>query len=839
MSKFLKFLIVSSLLVVFTTAIHTTLQACWNGFEQDKYNYRFWLFQPDLISSKALQLLSYSDFESDFQTYDGYGSTMSGRRYADTSFYVQNAAEWQAALAADPSVKTAKNVSSQDILTVLYNLNPEDYFRKMEGDSLRNNTFIQAIAPSRSLANYLDFAKTCEQLMNFMDPWTNDSEGHDQKALRKYSAIGESVIQKKETPLFVRERTAFLMLKMAHYLDDSARVKSLYKRFFEKANSKSWVAGSASFYYAVAHSNDFERNYLLSQTFENSIDKREQSLRFFDPSDSILRGSLKLAKNVHEKARMMTLPILMNGGQQLKELKEVYGIEPQNGLLTVAIQREINKLETWIYTNKFTEYGSASTSSDYEAEEKQRESGISQKDIDAKNLKTDLAYLGEVTTFVNRVVADRKQPDMAYWSLAAGHLAFMKKDFATAKKYLAAAKTEKNTPTPVQTQIWLTELLCDLYAAEHIDKTAEAAILKFDEFLRKQKHDLRDYRSFRSQIMRFLSDRFLKDGKTAQGMLILSKSTLTFGSIHHHWEKNFYHKLLEIGTPQDFEKVIDIVDRKKRAELTPFELWLASEPKTYYSPHVDYERCQITPEWDVDKLKDYESIIYVNQDKLDSAYLVVKTVSDTFWRDWPYQEYMTGDPFIPNLDSRLHAGSNVSYNEGDWRHPIYPKAKYTKPAFLKRLIELKKQVANDPVKYEKNYFLIGTAYHNMTEAGQFWLMSQIYWGYRDFEKGKEFNDNFYGSQRASAWFAKGVKNCKDEKLAAMCCFMANQCQHFRDAYQYELDSEKAALNDNRPEFKAGETPLWADLRQRFKGAKQYENKEYWCQNLDNLMLKYK
>ena len=84
--------------------------------------------------------------------------------------------------------------------------------------------------------------------------------------------------------------------------------------------------------------------------------------------------------------------------------------------------------------------------------------------------------------------------------------------------------------------------------------------------------------------MRFISERFVTDGKMAKGALILSKSKLVFGTINDHWGKNFYHKLLYEGTPQDIEEVIDIVSRKERSSLTPFERWLASEPKSYDDP---------------------------------------------------------------------------------------------------------------------------------------------------------------------------------------------------------------------------------------------------------------
>jgi hypothetical protein len=342
-----------------------------------------------------------------------------------------------------------------------------------------------------------------------------------------------------------------------------------------------------------------------------------------------------------------------------------------------------------------------------------------------------------------------------------------------------------------------------------------------------------------SGFLFFLDKRFIADGKTAKGILLLSKSTLTFGAIHDSWEKNFYHKLLETGTPQDFEEVIDIVSRKSRGSLTPFERWLASKPKSYEAPHGlryyygDDEKKE-PQAWNVSKLKDYESMIYVNQDKLDSAYQVLQSVPDKFWRAYPFADYMTENPFTPALDYRAHSAANY---DGGWDHITYPTAKYTKPQFLKRLIELKKQLASDPVKYEKNYFLIGTAYFNMTNYGKFWLMSQIFWDGVEVEKRTDFNNNFYGCQRAEKWFADGVAHCQNEKLAAMCCFSANLCHKNKDLYEFELKYHNNY--DTRPDMKETETPLWSDLRMRFRGAKQYEDVDYWCTNLDRLVDTFK
>jgi hypothetical protein len=322
--------------------------------------------------------------------------------------------------------------------------------------------------------------------------------------------------------------------------------------------------------------------------------------------------------------------------------------------------------------------------------------------------------------------------------------------------------------------------------------------------------------------MRFLSERFVKDGQVAKGLLILSKSDLTYGSIMDIWEKNFYHSILQTNNPQVVAQVIDIVTRKERG--TDFERWLSAEPKPYESYRSQFEQTKQKPYWSISKLKDYQSMIYMKRDELDSAYAVLKTIPEKHWLEYPYSTYLIDNPF-----------QYVGHVPSRWPDDSLPKAQYSKTAFVKKLIELKQQLKSDPKKFEQNYFLIGTAYYNMTQHGNFWLMSEIAWdrGFYNVEKTPQ-NDIYYGCKRAADWFAKGIANCAKKENAAMCCFMANRCQYQQDMYNYEVKYAKTP-EDKRPDFKESKTPFWATFRTRFKDAGALEKKEYWCQHLDKMM----
>jgi hypothetical protein len=145
-----------------------------------------------------------------------------------------------------------------------------------------------------------------------------------------------------------------------------------------------------------------------------------------------------------------------------------------------------------------------------------------------------------------------------------------------------------------------------------------------------------------------------------------------------------------------------------------------------------------------------------------------------------------------------------------------------KTEFVKKLLDLKQQLAKEPIKYEQNYYFIGMAYYNMTHWGNFWLMSEICLdSYEPNFKQKDFKDIYFNCKRAEQWFTKGVKTCQNKDYAAMCCFMLHQIKQPRT---YKQSPSEPKMD------------IWKPFRQRFKNAVQYEENEYWCQHLDSLML---
>jgi hypothetical protein len=204
-----------------------------------------------------------------------------------------------------------------------------------------------------------------------------------------------------------------------------------------------------------------------------------------------------------------------------------------------------------------------------------------------KNLRNDFGYLKDLRRFVDKVVADGKQTDKAFLQLSLSHMSFLAQDFDAVDKYTKQAVAAKSSNPAISIQLKITEVLNQV--SKKLDANAEQAIVNLMAFLDKEQHQILDYKMLKSQLMRWFAERFFAKGEVAKGVLLTSKHhmTLGFGSNDGGYG-NFYHKLLELGAPKDYEAILALLDKK--TGLTPFETFLVSDPK----PYAEYYDCYMT-----------------------------------------------------------------------------------------------------------------------------------------------------------------------------------------------------------------------------------------------------
>ncbi len=815
-NAFIKYTI-SALLLIFPAL---DAQLCiWEGDSEDT---RFWLFQPNLLGASDLMPFNYSAFLLYSPSNDTENKRYESDLYQpqlDTTFYNTNVREWAAVAGA-----TAK---ADDIRQILYHT-PPDVFRKDLARLEAKNSFLQSLknlGDNSEAYNYLKFSKRCESELSTQTDWSYQAEPDSNKNTRQRVIVEGEKLLSTAKKSFVRLRAAYQVMKLYHYQQDTQKVIQLYENNIQRFTYKSWIRGSADFYYAVAMPSSEWRNYWLMQAFGKSEDKRGRSIQFFErDNEDIYKKSLSLAKNPHEKALMLTMTSLKTPGRELRRMKEIYGLNATLPELAMLMQREINKVEDWLYSVEVMKNYAPSLRKGDEAEEAENPNEsyeARQKRINERNLKSDYLYLQEIELFTKQVLADAKQTNRAFWTVAAAHLALLQKKFGEAKNLASQVKTMQNVPLNISVQARLTALLADFMAQPTEGGAWETQVIDFYNFLEKEKNNLTDVPSFRVRVANFIAAKLEGVGQRLRAHLLFEKFSMSYGN----YTSSFYTKLFNQTTPAEYDALIYLLQNPK----TPFERFLVEkglpsqsvyEPVTMPNGEVEYKNK--TPRvWDINKLRDYKATYYIRQDKLDSALAVFRTIPNEYWKKEPYSSMLNCNPFFV-----------------DWRDTHTPNradsVRFTKKTFVERLIQLKQELEKDPIKYEKNYYLIGNAYYNMTKNGNYWLMWEIAWSNYDnpFKRQPEY-DIYFGCTLARKYYELGARKMKDEKLRSLCYFMTEKC-HVN--WQEYLNDTNRDGQGNRPTTQA--TTFATEYLRLFPNHKKYTDMKYWCQEYENIAYSF-
>ena len=789
--------------------------------------FRVWLFQPNLVNNEALLPFTYTSTLF-FQA----GKTDDGDAYIalDSTYLKTNVTEWQAEC---PSAKTV------DIHALLYETDPNTYFEKIKSNGLNQNTFVQALKNKPELLAYFNFAKQCEYAFNGGSRPNPDWFEADTIATQTLVPKAEALLKSAKQP-FVRLRTAYQLIKAYEYLDNTEGVKKIFDAHIKSSKSTSWIVGSALFYYAKAQPEGVARNLWATNCYEKTQDKKFQSLKLINRE----KRTETVAEACDDKQRALaaTLMTLQYPGRSLDEIQAVYTANPTQSELPMLIEREINKLEDWLYTYELTSArtnlhesvhrlanGTSFEALDYSSKDYAQKEAAQQ----AANWQSDRIYLNNVAGFVDKLISENKVKDREFMLLSGAHLAFLTQNFEKTRTYLATLKTLPNVPANVRVQADLTRVLCDLYAAPTISAEVEASIAQFETTLQKEKKVITDFETFRQQVYLFIGKKFIAQGKVGRGCLLTMMSERFTKYVSAFAHENGYHRLFGLAKPADFDDVLQIINTPK----TAFERFLAAEKRPYLTEEGHYDEktdewvvIKSPRQWDVNKIKDYKASYYVRHDQMDNALAVFKTIPLTYWQEEPYSTMLNCNPFYIDL---AHPHATI----------FADSTKYNKTTFTQRVVALQNEAKRDPSVSAKNYYLLGNAYFNISWKGNFWLMSDISWGTSEsyseyFTEDNTFANNYFGLERAQKYYELCLKTTNDVKLAALCHFMIGYCSETRTDYNFYKGNENR-WDPNAPKPPDFDNPYNGVFESKFPNSLAiYGGRDYWCTHYENLAKLY-
>ncbi|HEY6900636.1 MAG TPA: hypothetical protein VI233_08340 [Puia sp.] len=714
------------------------VNAC--GFTVFPGEYRFWLLQPDLTNERDLTPF----FFAGNYLYKGTDTT------AVETYPQRNIDEWLERVGKD-------GVGRKDIDILLNHTEPDLFFER--ADSLaRTNSFVRYLLRKGNdeWYRYMRLSKKVEQMAAHPDPW---EEGPiPQVNVGKVIEEAKTLYRQAGSD-FIKFRTTFQLMRLYHFNGSAAEVRRVYEERIARVSSASWIK-SAAMYLEATHGDEPETDRLFAKVFDRGDYNRTHCLMFIRSAnvDSLVQHT----RDGHERVVLQAMAVFNYPGRALSAIQKIYAAEPGYREIPFLLLREINKIEDWLVTSKVTGFQPAV----YNATYFWQEDGEASANYNQSNWLADRAYASRCGQFIQRLIEDKKSTQPALLHLYSAHLSMLTGDYKTAGEQLQAAGAYKHLPRNLRSQIAINRFLLQL-ENQPVDASLEKNFLSL---IREPAEQLGIYDAdiMKDQLVLYTARKMIKKGNKAKGLMLLSRTRRTLGTLPIPSYKDVYQEISEAAAPADFDSMIAILDR---TDKTPFEKFITTgifrSPKEYY----DWSDSLV---WDRNRLQDMKASWYLRNNDLDAAVQVLHKIPDSFWRREPYKDYIGGNPFFLNIYKAGHyyGKRNVSYN---------------KRTIVEKMLELRSIAATTPSKRAECYFQLANAWYNMSYYGNNWLMVKRWWSVDELgddvpTERSGFNDNYYGCGRAKEFYLQAMRETHDKKLAALCCFMAGQCEENRRDY---------------------------------------------------------
>jgi hypothetical protein len=728
------------------------VQAC--GWSESPEITRLALFRAERNDFLKLRFLTYSS--------NSYATP----NVFSTRDQKQNCLEWQKQLGMD--------TNPDDVYTILYETNSEVFQSAYQSKSLATvfakNTFVQKLQlhKNKKFLEYLIFAKKLEyhNMGGYKwETWNSLNYGYDSE--NKFAAtLGDYDKKLSSTKdAFLKQRYAFLLLRMSYYDGKPEEVVRLYETYFA-TKPNTILTPWALYFRALCTDNKALQNYYLSQVFVSCDEKANAVMQNYNRT--LTSETLSYAQNDTEKGNILALECMRNPSPQLETLKQVYAYNPDSIYFSFLVGREVNKLEDWIFTPKYTQgspsiaFGDEEWYQDYEKAK-------------VENYLKDMGYLKELRMFLTEIVTSAKGEQKDYLYSAIAQLCFIDDQIDLGKKYVDLISIEANTSITLQSKIQLA-----LVALKQSDiQSKETKQLLFDCFNSIENVVNQDYSLFKSMysFCRIVSGEYEKNGDEATaGLLFLksnAKKTNDDGWGYYPYFYNYLGYFDRFASIKDMDNLIALIRKKDK---TPFENYI----------------CRGTTNSDINVYKDLKGTIAFRDNNLELAYQTFAEMPKDFWKkNYEYERFLNEDPFFPKI--------LMSTKERKFDYV------FNKTEFVKTLLELKKEnTAESNLK-------LGHAFFNVSCWGNAWMMTAYgtgsYFGdgYSDYVFGrgrseremKYQNGNYLNCNLAKNYYQKVLFLSKNKEEKAMASLMIFECDYVSFAVTTNF------LGTENPKFRPG------------------------------------
>lgn len=731
----------STCITIFLLASCRLLACSFYPYQED---FRFSFFKPG---------------EFDYHTYAGFEydalAHQPSEPYNDTDIH-PNVATWMS--------YCKQQVTDKSVIEAVYTL------PQLMVDAKSENEMERYLSKQKDTAaiNYLNFAKRCESLNAFFsDPWERQESINP---LVRGKMINEAIAKSKKTKnKMLSSRYAFLAIRMCFYQQDNALLLRVFDENFNQNNTEhNYIYYCALHYRSLFESDRTRANFMVAQVFCHAPEKRWAAFNAY-ARDVEINDVLKYAHNNVEKANVYQTSATFQLDRALNNICKVYELNPNNDAMEFLLQREINKLEDWVYTPYYSLF-SPSVHQYAEYEEEDEKTLLERSEKDRK-------YAQELIQFISQIPRNAFA-HKSFAPAALAHLYFISKKYEACKQEIAKAeKMAAPNDSIGNTQLKKLRALVSI-----VEQNTPEVQIKQDiqPILLKNENDIRFIFALAREIE--------YKGNKALASLLFSKvvgnefEEATYWSMRKVFAKDnwsyyyYYFDYLNYEyEPTAIEAALEYVDEHKTENK--FNQWLCS--KMYDDKNL---------------LLDLVGTKYIRKNNLKKAQAFFNKIPSSYWSGG-YGNWEQGSADGTNVFDK-----NPFYTLKYTPNFITKRDTFivTKKTITDKLISFLEKVENPKTKNKDYYyFIIANCYYNMSFEGNSWMMRRFNKSCYRVLSNLEDDDEYYEASLAQHYYDLAMKHSRKKKFKALCLRMMARCERDKNAHIAELKGLDPAKLQNQ------------------------------------------
>lgn len=715
------------ILLVFLISASNSIACSWYPFGE---SIRFSLINPSFFDDGGMSPYHYSYFDY-------------GYRFVPT---VEN----------DPNIELWKDycggkVNGESIFQAVYKLHKS----QIHSVSSRNEMVQYLRKNDREALNYIAFAKSCSDLNNAYSSWERDDQDDYARNTKILDALKRSQSVKSEV---IKKRYRFLAVRLAYYNGDDDKVRAIYKKSFPK-DPKDVIDYWAFYFNTTTEEISAERNFKLAQIFVKAPGKRFGVLSRF--SRKISKDEvLAFAQTNTERANVHLMYAVREQGRGLLTLKKVQNLDPNHPLLNYLLIREVNKLEDWVLTPRYTNFEPTL--------DPRRESYNESNVLIQERIEGDEAYAHELAGWIGTLDLTSNK---GTWKLVEAYLLGISGHPLQANSLLSDLDEHPpNTAELVKKLKLLFKLRASAIEPLTLDEQNTLMDSEQDNynlflFAVGREYEFQKKFAVAASVFSHVNPKTEGYWRNVYWKSGSGKRTI----MSDYYDEWFFYLDAEYKA-EELQSVIDFAELKF-GENRPFDHW----QRKYLRKNID-------------KLYDLLGTKYVRQNNMDKAISAFEKVGGDLWKKHPYRTYLDANPFHADFYSG-HKPSELD------------TIKYTK---LEIAILYKSHLQKAESPKTKNrayyYFLVANCELNMSYYGNSWMMRRYFWTGAMNPNYLEDDDDYFRLKRAREFYQKAFDVSSKKDVKALCLRMLGRCEKHQlyfdapDSWDFDYDSHGGYRN---------------------------------------------